>query len=58
VGAPAGLSVVPAGSVATVLGMGGAGGPGAGRRRRLVAAVVVLALVLSAGATVLSLVLD
>jgi hypothetical protein len=38
--------------------MGGAGGPGADRRRRLVAALVVLALVLSAGATVLALVLD
>ena len=40
------------------MGMGGAGGPQAGRRRRLVAALVVLAMVLTAGATVLSLVLD
>ena len=47
-----------AGSVARVMGMGGAGGPRAGRRRRLVAAVIVLAMVLTAGATVLSLVLD
>jgi hypothetical protein len=35
--------------------MGGADGPAGDRRRRLVAAVIVLAMVLAAGATVLSL---
>jgi hypothetical protein len=38
--------------------MGGAGGPEAGRRRRLVAGVLVLAMVLSTAAVVLSTVLD
>ena len=47
----------PGGSVRPVMGMGGAGGPDAERRRRLVALVIVFALVLAAGATVLSLVL-
>ena len=37
------------------MGMGGADGPAGERRRRLVAAVVVLAMVLTAGAAVLSL---
>lgn len=36
------------------MGMGGANGPDAERRRRLVAALVVLAMVLAAGATVLT----
>jgi hypothetical protein len=45
------------GSVPVVMGMGGADGPRAERRRRLVALVIVFALVLAAGATVLSLVL-
>jgi hypothetical protein len=36
------------------MGMGGVGGPAAARRRRLVAGVLVLALVLGAGAVVLS----
>ena len=35
-----------------VMGMGGTDGPDAGRRRRLVAAVLVLALILGAGAVV------
>ena len=39
------------------MGMGGADGPQAERRRRLVAMIIVFALVLTAGATVLSLVL-
>jgi hypothetical protein len=38
------------------MGMGGVDGPGADRRRRLVAAVLVLALVLGAGAVVFSMV--
>jgi hypothetical protein len=38
------------------MGMGGADGPAGQRRRRLVAAVVVLAMLLTVGATVLSLV--
>jgi hypothetical protein len=42
---------------AAVMGMGGAGGRRAARRRRMVASLVVLALVLVAGATVLSLAL-
>jgi hypothetical protein len=37
--------------------MGGAGGPEAERRRRLIASLVVLALVLGVGATLLSLAL-
>ena len=37
-----------------MLGMGGVDGPGAARRRRLVAGVLVLALVLAAGAVVFS----
>ncbi len=41
-----------------VMGMGGAGGRDAQRRRRLVAAIVVLAMVLTVGATVLSLALS
>ena len=45
------------GSVHTVMGMGGVGGPAGERRRRLVAAVIVLAMVLAAGATVLSIAL-
>ena len=49
---------VPAGSVLGVMGMGGIGGPEAERRRRLVAAVLVLALILGAGAVVFSLVLS
>jgi hypothetical protein len=40
-----------------MMGMGGADGPAAGRRRRMVAAVLVLALVLGVGATVLLLAL-
>jgi hypothetical protein len=39
------------------MGMGGAGGARARRRRRLVAGLVVFALVMVAGATVLSLAL-
>jgi len=35
--------------------MGGVGGPAAARRRRLIASVLVLALILGAGAVVLSL---
>ncbi len=38
-----------------MMGMGGADGPAGERRRRLVAAVVVLAMLLTVGATVLSL---
>jgi hypothetical protein len=40
-----------------MMGMGGAGGPRADRRRRLVAMVIVFAMLLAAGATVLSLML-
>ena len=40
-----------------MMGMGGVGGPSADRRRRIVAGVLVLALVLGVGATVLSLTL-
>jgi hypothetical protein len=40
------------------MGMGGAQGPDADRRRRLVASLLVLALVLSTAATVLSIVLS
>jgi hypothetical protein len=39
------------------MGMGGADGPQGERRRRLVALVIVLAMILAAGATVLSLLL-
>ena len=39
------------------MGMGGVDGPGADRRRRLVATVLVLALILGAGAVVFSMVL-
>ena len=39
------------------MGMGGVDGPDAERRRRLVAGVLVLALVLGAGAVVFSIVL-
>jgi hypothetical protein len=39
------------------MGMGGVDGPGADRRRRLVAGVLVLALVLGAGAVVVSMLL-
>ncbi|RZU30578.1 hypothetical protein BKA19_0198 [Blastococcus saxobsidens] len=39
------------------MGMGGAGGRDAERRRRLIASLVVLAMVLAAGATVLSIAL-
>jgi hypothetical protein len=39
------------------MGMGGAGGRDAERRRRLIAAFIVLAMVLAAGATVLSITL-
>jgi hypothetical protein len=45
---------VRTGSVPTVLGVGGADGPEAERRRRLIASLLVLALVLGAGAVVLS----
>jgi hypothetical protein len=44
---------LPGGSVRAVMGMGGVDGPAAARRRRLVAGVLVLALVLGAGAVVL-----
>jgi hypothetical protein len=37
------------------MGMGGTDGPAGARRRRLVATVIVLAMLLAAGATVLSL---
>ena len=37
------------------MGMGGADGPAGERRRRLIAVVVVLAMLLTVGATVLSL---
>jgi hypothetical protein len=37
-----------------VMGMGGVDGPAAARRRRLIAGVLVLALILGAGAVVLS----
>ncbi len=47
----------PVGSLRHVMGMGGAGGRDAARRRRIVAAVIVFAMVLAAGATVLSLAL-
>ena len=47
----------PGGSVRPVMGMGGAGGPDAERRRRLVATLVVLALLVTAAATVLSITL-
>ncbi|MGY1840778.1 MULTISPECIES: hypothetical protein [unclassified Modestobacter] len=40
-----------------MMGMGGAEGPEADRRRRLVATVLVVALLLSVGATLLSLLL-
>jgi hypothetical protein len=43
--------------VRAVMGMGGVGGPEAERRRRLVAVVIVFAMLLAAGATVLSIVL-
>ena len=48
--------VAPGGSVRTVMGMGmgGVDGPAAARRRRLIAGVLVLALILGAGAVVLS----
>lgn len=46
------------GSVPAVMGMGGADGPEAGRRRRLVASVLVLALLVAAGAVVLSTLLE
>lgn len=39
------------------MGMGGVDGPGADRRRRLVAGVLVLLLVLGAGAVVVSMLL-
>jgi hypothetical protein len=42
------------GSVRRVMGMGGVDGPAAARRRRLIAGVLVLALILGAGAVVLS----
>lgn len=45
-------------SVRRVMGMGGAEGPEADRRRRFVAALVVVAMLLAAGATVLSIVLS
>jgi hypothetical protein len=45
------------GSVRFVMGMGGVNGPAADRRRRLVAGVLVLAMVLGAGAVVFSIVL-
>jgi hypothetical protein len=38
-----------------MMGMGGAGGPRADRRRRVIALLIVSAMVLVAGATVLSL---
>ena len=37
------------------MGMGGADGPAGNRRRRVVAAVVVIAMLLTVGATLLSL---
>jgi hypothetical protein len=40
-----------------MMGMGGTGGRDAQRRRRLVASVIVLAMVLAAGATILSIML-
>ncbi|CCG02090.1 hypothetical protein [Blastococcus saxobsidens] len=40
-----------------MMGLGGTGGRDAERRRRLVAALIVLAMVLAAGATVLSIAL-
>ena len=40
-----------------MMGMGGTGGRDAVRRRRLVAMIIVFAMVLAAGATVLSIVL-
>jgi hypothetical protein len=39
-----------------MMGMGGTGGPDAERRRRLVALVIVFAMLLAAGATILSIV--
>jgi hypothetical protein len=42
------------GNVRAVMGMGGVDGPAAARRRRLIAGVLVLALVLGAGAVILS----
>ncbi len=47
----------PGGSVRAVMGMGGAGGPDAERRRRLVATALVIALLVTAAATVLSIAL-
>ena len=44
----------PAVTFGPVMGMGGVDGPAAARRRRLIAGVLVLALVLGAGAVVLS----
>ena len=40
-----------------MMGMGGADGPAGARRRRLVAMVIVFAMLIAAGATVLSIVL-
>jgi hypothetical protein len=62
VGSPAGLTgwmdtADPGGSVRFVMGMGGVNGPAADRRRRLVAGVLVLTLILGAGAVVFSIVL-
>jgi hypothetical protein len=51
------MTSVPGGSVQPMMGMGGAGGRNSDRRRRLVAMVIVFAMVLAAGATVLSIVL-
>jgi hypothetical protein len=39
------------------MGMGGTGGPRSDRRRRMVAGLIVLAMVLAAGATLLSMLL-
>jgi hypothetical protein len=41
-----------------MMGMGGAGGPRAERRRRMIALLIVGAMVLVAGATVLSIALS
>lgn len=57
-GSPTALTVSPLPrTVPTVMGMGGANGPAGDRRRRLVAAVIVFAMLLAAGATLLAIVL-